>query len=126
MASSNFVGRISLSTTNTVSILLASRESLQPDQRFDMPKHFSIDLNLTSSDAEGVITIFYQNDNPETSPFFTDPVGVPYPISAGEFTGGKYKQTIDSNGVIKTKYMGIHYERTSGTGNIDLDGQITY
>jgi len=126
MASSNLTGSINLATTNVFPIMLASPEALLTNQPFDMPRSFSIDLNITSSDAVGSITIFYQNDNPQSSTFTNSPIGVPYAISGGTFANGKTKQTIDSNGVISTKFAGISYTRTSGTGVIGIDGQITY
>ena len=125
MAATNLTGTISLASTNGVSFMLASKETLQSTGRFDMPRGFSMDFNITSSDAVGTLEIFLQNDDPTTSTF-TSTSKLSFPISGGTFSSSQTKQTVDSNGTIFTKYLYAKYTRTSGTGSIAIIGQITY
>jgi len=91
---------------------------------YSMQTSFSFDFNITSADAEGILEIFLQNDTYTASPYITDPV-ISFSVATGTFAGGQTKQTIDSNGVVFTAYMGIKYTATSGTGTIQMIGNIT-
>ena len=125
MASENLTGTLNLASTNGVPFLLASQESLQTNGKFDMPTSFSLDFNLTSSNAVGTLDIILQNDDPSVSTFLTTPK-LSFPISGGTFASNQTKQTIDSNGATFTKYLYAKYTSTSGTGTIAITGQISF
>jgi len=106
-------------------ILLASPEFEQSNQAYDMAKNFCFDLNITSANAAGTVYIYLQNDDPETSSFTTTEIKS-FVVSSGLFPSSKSKVTIDSNGFITSRYVGIKWARTSGVGSIAIDGQKTY
>lgn len=125
MAAINYLNTLDLSTSGSISILLASKECLQPGGLFDLAKSFAFDLNLTSANAAGELQVFLQNDDGTTSTFISKP-NTKFTIATGTYPDGQTKETIDSNGVIKTKYCFIKWVRSSGTGTLQIDGQIEY
>lgn len=130
MTASNKTATLNLASSNTIAIQICSPEAINnPSTKFDMPLAWCFDLNITSSNAVGTLDIYFQNDDPTTSTFLTAPA-VSYPISAGTFTttspANQTKQTIDSAGQKFTKYIGLKFTRTSGTGSIAIDGQLVF
>lgn len=125
MASTNLTGIIDLSSTNGVSLMMASAETTQTNGRFDMPLNYCFDLNITSTDAEGTVEIFLQNDDPTTSTF-TQTGKLTFAVASGTFGSSQTKQTVDSQGLAYTKYVYIKYTRTAGSGTIAINGQKTY
>jgi hypothetical protein len=124
MASTNITGNIDLSSSNGMSILVASPEFLIPEGRYTMPVNYCFDINITSSDAVGNVKIFIQNDDPTTSTFVVDPK-LTFPVTGGKFINNQTKQVIDSNSFTSNRFVYVLWTRTSGSGTIGLDGQIT-
>lgn len=125
MAATNVTGSLNLAANAVFTLKLASHENLQPEGRFDMPRGFSLDFNITSADAVGTLSIFLQNDDPASSSFLQT-ARLTFPVSGGTFVNSQTKQTLDSNGTIYTKYLSAAYTRTSGSGTISVIGQILY
>lgn len=123
MASYNISLSISLSATSDTFILLASPECLQPTaERFDLPTSFSLDFNIVSEDAVGVLNITAQNDEVENS---SEP-NLSFPVAGGTYANSQTKQIIENNGATFTKYLYVKYERISGSGTLQIAGQKSF
>lgn len=82
---------------------------------------YSFDMNITSSTADGTISVFCQNTNPATDTFSRSAVQT-YTISSGTFSNSMTSQVIDSAFLTASPYCVVEWAKESGTGTLNLVG----
>jgi hypothetical protein len=82
---------------------------------------YAFDLNMTSSDASGTLSIYCQN-TPPTSDTFTRPPNFAYPITSGKFAGNLTGQQIDSAYLTAADYCVVAWNRSGGSGSVSIIG----
>lgn len=107
------------STPISESLNLAASSSVAIDVRG--LQGYAFDINITSANATGTLSIYCQN-TPPTTDTFTRPPNFSYSIASGTFTGSLTSQQIDSAYLTASDYCVVAWTRVSGTGTAAIVG----
>jgi hypothetical protein len=114
---------IPTTSTTTWSYNLAP---LVEQNKVSMPMGYSFDINLPASNTlASTIDVILSNDDPATTTFAPAPA-LSFTVTAGNFSTGGKKMTVDSGKRVLTRYIGIRVTVTTASTPIIIDGVTIY